>query len=101
MLIEAAKTETERNNPSLFSQEIWNKTDDQAIKIAFLSGYFERRANDSKSPVLILESVNKVVSNEDKMALLAVIKFWPFFRFVLIGDKMGNEYEGFTEVKVN
>jgi len=100
MLIEAAKTETERHNPSLFSQEIWNKTDDQAIKIAFLSGYFERHANESKSPVFILESVNKVVSNEDKMALLAVIKFWPFFRFVLIGDKMGNEFEGFTEVKV-
>lgn len=101
MLIEAAKTETERNSPSLFSQEIWDKTDDQAIKIAFLSGYFDRYANENRSPVLILESVNKLVSGEDKMALLAVIKFWPFFRFVLIGDKMGNEFEGFTEVKVN
>ncbi len=99
-LVEAVKEEIVRKKHISGFEETWNKTDDVTLKIAYLTGYFEQLTGAEINPVFILEGVNRLFSSEQNSALLNVVKFWPFFRFVLIGDKMGNEFEGFTEFKV-
>jgi hypothetical protein len=99
-LVEAVKEEiiNQKNIPGF--EETWNKTNAAVMRVAFLSGYFEQLAGTANNPVFILEGVNRLFSTEQNTTLLDVIQFWPFFRFVLIGDKMGNEFDGFTEFKV-
>jgi transcriptional regulator with AAA-type ATPase domain len=100
-LAEAFQTEVLNQNPYPDIEETLKKTTDINLRIPFLSGYFRVLFNESDAPVLILENVDKLSRQERKELLPRLLDFWSCFRFVLIGDKMGNEFSNLTEYELD
>jgi hypothetical protein len=100
-LAEAIQTEVLNQNPYPGFEETLKKTTDLNLRIPFLSGYLRMLFNESAAPVLILEHVDKLSRQERKELLPHLLNFWYCFRFILIGDKMGNEFSNLTEYELD
>jgi hypothetical protein len=100
-LIEYMQAEILNQNPYPDFEETLKKTTDINLQIPFLSGYLRALFNESDAPVLILEHVDKLSRQERKELLPHLLNFWSCFRFVLIGDKMGNEFRELTEYELD
>lgn len=94
---EAFKTEITSEKAEPEFDFAWNKLEDFILKTAFISGYLDQLVASGNNPFFILNHTNRLVTKEQKDKLLSMLNLWPFFRFVLIGDKMANELEEFTE----
>jgi transcriptional regulator with AAA-type ATPase domain len=100
-LIEYLQAEILNANPYPGFEETLKKTTDINLRIPFLSGYLRVLFNESDAPVLILEHVDKLSRQERKELLPRLLDFWSCFRFVLLGDKMGNEFSNLTEYELD
>jgi transcriptional regulator with AAA-type ATPase domain len=100
-LAEAIQCEVLNQNPYPDFEETLKKTTDINLLIPFLSGYLRVLFNESAAPVLILEHVDKLSRQERKELLPHLLNFWSCFRFVLTGDKMGNEFSNLTEYELD
>jgi len=94
---EAFKTEITSRKAEPEFEIAWNKPEDFSLKTAFISGYLEQLVAEENNPFFILNHTNRLVTNEQKAKLLSILDYWPFFRFLLIGNKMDNELKDFTE----
>lgn len=82
----------ERNitNASILNPDDLNNP---ALQVAVLSGYVRALFNAEDKPVLILDNVQLLTDPEQEKALLVMVQYWKHLTFVLVGQKLGNEFQ--------
>lgn len=62
------------------------------LTIASLSGFIEQLLGKNEKPVLILDNVNILSNRTDINSLMTMLKYWMNVTFILVGNKMNNEF---------
>jgi len=71
-----------------------------ALQAAAMSSNVKNLFNTEEHPVLILDNVQLLTDPDQEKTLLAMVQYWKGVSFVLVGERLGNEFQKYLKDRI-